>query len=244
MSCSEENKPDLSNIDIDDRREIIEEMEEAGCTPEQESRKEKSETYCEENKVVVNTFLPCIEDESTANIRSKEEVIERTLALCYIGLKSEQLEQIHLDSFEEKYTLTNSFTTNENNFKNSQNPSDQEMVEANWKYEGLHVLLWSLGFIEILEFPNTYCNVAADVEIIFSKTKEEFETQAELRSNSEILDAADLIYRLDWACVDARVNGKEKDLTADGEIVFERHYVLNWLINYMGQDWDSITTDT
>jgi hypothetical protein len=27
-------------------------------------------------------------------------------------------------------------------------------------------------------------------------------------------------------------------------VVQERHYALNWLIGYCGQDWDDITTDT
>jgi len=30
----------------------------------------------------------------------------------------------------------------------------------------------------------------------------------------------------------------------DAGIVIERHAALNWLIGYMGQSWDEITTDT
>ena len=30
----------------------------------------------------------------------------------------------------------------------------------------------------------------------------------------------------------------------DAGVVQERHYALNWLIGYCGQDWDNITTDT
>ena len=36
-----------------------------------------------------------------------------------------------------------------------------------------------------------------------------FLENSKMRSMEEILDEADLIYRYDWACVDARVNGKD-----------------------------------
>jgi len=31
---------------------------------------------------------------------------------------------------------------------------------------------------------------------------------------------------------------------ANEEIIVERHRALNWLIRYMNQDWDDVTTDT
>jgi uncharacterized protein DUF4272 len=30
----------------------------------------------------------------------------------------------------------------------------------------------------------------------------------------------------------------------DSGVVYERHYALNWLIGYMGREWDDVTTDT
>ncbi|MER9491067.1 DUF4272 domain-containing protein [Mesorhizobium sp. M0320] len=68
--------------------------------------------------------------------------------------------------------------------------------------------------------------------------------RANLRPQSELLDAADLIYRYNWAVMDARVNGKAAPAGLERDVVVERHYVLNWLIGYMGQEWDDISTDT
>ncbi|MEO7730336.1 MAG: DUF4272 domain-containing protein [Kofleriaceae bacterium] len=31
---------------------------------------------------------------------------------------------------------------------------------------------------------------------------------------------------------------------ANEELITERHRALNWLIRYMGQSWDNVTTDT
>lgn len=53
----------------------------------------------------------------------------------------------------------------------------------------------------------------------------------------------DLIYRIDWAIVDARLNNKEPPGGFDPGVVFERHYALNWLTRY-SDDWDDVTTDT
>ncbi len=64
-----------------------------------------------------------------------------------------------------------------------------------------------------------------------------------MRSKVELLDAADLYYRLDWACVDARINGKEMTQAHPG-VVYERHYALNWLISYGNQEWDDVRCDT
>ena len=68
--------------------------------------------------------------------------------------------------------------------------------------------------------------------------------EAELRPQAEILSEADLIYRIHWATVDARVNGAEPPAGLNPSVVYERHYALNWLIGYAGQEWDNITTDT
>jgi hypothetical protein len=67
---------------------------------------------------------------------------------------------------------------------------------------------------------------------------------ADLRPQSELLSAADLIYRYHWAVVDARLKGQEPPAGLEGAVVYERHYALNWLIGYSGPDWDDISTDT
>lgn len=76
------------------------------------------------------------------------------------------------------------------------------------------------------------------------RSVEQFRSDAVLRPVSQILDEADLIYRYHWAVVDARVNSKDTPAGLEGGVVYERHYSLNWLIGYMDQEWDEITTDT
>jgi hypothetical protein len=105
-------------------------------------------------------------------------------------------------------------------------------------------MLWALGFIDTLSYPDQMCNVANDVKIIHDLSEQQFRLKAKLRSKKEILNQADLILRLNWACVSAGVKNESAPSNLDKGVVFERHHSLNWLINYLKQDWDNVTTDT
>ena len=60
-----------------------------------------------------------------------------------------------------------------------------------------------------------------------------------------MLDQADLIYRLHWCVVDARLrNQPEPPADLQPGVVYERHYALNWLRGYHNADWDDVSTDT
>jgi len=213
-------------------------------TPDQITRKKASIEFLKAHNIPYIEHLPYTESEAETSIRTKEEIINRAFALCYLGLKSEGLEENYLRDFERKYKIIAHFSPEELKYVKNQNPSQQEHINANWRYESLHVLLWALGYVEELKLPNQVCVVAQDVKLIFERSREEFTNTAKLRSKQEILDAADLIYRIDWACVNARVTQKEMPANLDASIVYERHYVLNWLIRYMDQDWDDVSTDT
>ncbi|MCR9249884.1 MAG: DUF4272 domain-containing protein [bacterium] len=232
-----------SNSNLDERKKKINAIENAALTDDQIERKKKSMEYCKLHDI------PTLEQLTTApekdvEIRSKEEVINRILAICYIGLKSEGLEENHLADFEAKYGIREHFSPSELAYVDTTNPTQQQTINANWRYESMHVLLWSVGFIDSLKYPSELCNVADDVKLVFTRSREELMNDAKLRSKSEILDAADLIYRIDWSVTDARIKNKQAPSNLDGSVVYERHYALNWIINYMNQDWDDVSTDT
>ena len=68
---------------------------------------------------------------------------------------------------------------------------------------------------------------------------------AKLRPRKELLEQADLIYRLHWACVDARVMGMPAPQGLEDGVVMERHRALFWLA---GCDemcpWDDVDLST
>jgi hypothetical protein len=106
------------------------------------------------------------------------------------------------------------------------------------------VLLWALGYVETLGRPEGICDVSKAVGFLRERTTEQFLKDAKLRPIATILDQADLIYRYHWAVVDALVKGKDAPAKLEKGVVQERHYVLNWLVGYMEQEWDDISTDT
>jgi hypothetical protein len=185
-----------------------------------------------------------IDPDTSVTIRTKDEVVDRALALCYIGLKSEGLEQKFLDKMDKDYNVSAKLSLDEKSYATSKAPTQQQKVDANWRYESLHVMLWALGFIDSLRYPDQMCDVASDVKIIHDLTEGQFRSKAKLRTKSEILDQADLILRFHWACVNARIANETAPGELDPSVVYERHYSLNWLMNYLDQEWDKVTTDT
>ena len=59
------------------------------------------------------------------------------------------------------------------------------------------------------------------------------------------MEQADLIYRLHWACVDARVMGMPAPRNLDAGVVMERHRSLFWLAGCDDMcDWDEVDLST
>jgi hypothetical protein len=149
-----------------------------------------------------------------------------------------------LQSFGKKYAVDHKLSPWEKSVTNNPNPDQNSIVSANWRAESYHVMLWALGYVDALSYPSDICNIGEDVGILFSRSEDEFRQQARLRSKEEIVDQADLILRYSWACTSARVGGREMPGNLNGSVVYERHYALNWLINYYDQDWDDVSTNT
>jgi len=230
----------------DDKTAISVPVEHIEPTRAQKVRRAQSEAYCKAHGIPVysNPNAMFLDDDSQVKLRSQDEVADRALALCFIGLKSEGLEQSKLDLFSNKYNLKGKLSPAELAYVNAKHPTEQQKIDANWRYEDLHVILWALGYIDQLAYPDQMCNVAQDVKIISDLTEDEFKAKAKLRSKKELLDQADLILRLDWACVDARTKNQPAPGKMDKGVVYERHYALNWLIKLANQNWDDVSTDT
>ena len=215
-------------------------------TADQQRRRTASEAICKAHNIPVykdpNALFVASEDSVT--IRTKEEVIQRMLALCFMELKSENGNKAVLADFNRQYQAMQYLSEEEKAFILSEQPTDQELTNAFWRTEGTHVMLWALGYIDNLSFPDAVCDAAADAHIISSRSVQQFSDKAKLRSKKEILDQADLILRYDWACTSARLQEQDAPGNLNYEVVMERHIALNWLINYMNQDWDNVSPDT
>ncbi len=229
--------------DLAPRKEYIKKLEEK-TSELAKKRKLRSEIILKKFNVPINSYLPYIEDENGALVRTKEEIVNRALSLLVVAMKAEGLDQNTTMSIIKDYDLKKHLSPKEFIFINEPTPSKHDKTQFIWRYEAAWALLWALGYIPELSTPTKMCDVRTAVLFMRDKTKEQFIRDAKLRSISDILNENDLIYRYHWAVVDARVNGLNIPQKIDSSVVVERHYVLNWLIGYMNQAWDDVSTDT
>lgn len=212
-----------------------------------QSRKERSEALLSKSGIKINNWLPEVEPEEETTLRSGVEIAQRvtilamTNSVAFDNLSGEDALQYLRD-----HDLIELLTPLETEFLD--NPTEEKKFQESWKCEGIWVLLWALNIVNDLEFPDHLCDLntihAEDYPVGPGKDPNDFINKNwRLRSKSEILDANDLYYRMDWACVDARLNQREMESIHPG-VVYERHYALNWLINYGDQDWDDVSCDT
>lgn len=217
-------------------------------------RKQKSIEILKANRVPYMEGLPAIQDADEVEGRSGEEIAKRAIAcliaiqvVCNISEKrnveeSRKFFELLLDKYNVKEELTNS----EKKVIYG-NPEEQEIISMAWKYEAYWTLIWALGIVDKLEYPSQICDCNFAIHSVANyESFDDFMKNIKLRSVDEILDEADLIYRYNWACVNARINGENAPACLDSGVVFERHWGLNWLIGKgtYNDNWDRISTDT
>jgi hypothetical protein len=212
-------------------------------TAAQLDRKRRSTAAVKEMGLPTLESLPVVEEETIVRPRSGEDVARRCLAVAFCAVKGETGEQPMIDALVKEFGASSYFSPKEARFIRNLKPERQDLIDFTWRYECDHVLLWALGLVESLKPPNEICDVATETRTIRKKGPKTFVSKARLRPMAEILDAADLYYRLHWAAIELRLRGKSSDAVDEG-IVRERHRALNWLIRYMDQEWDDVTTDT
>jgi hypothetical protein len=187
--------------------------------------------------------LPVVEDEKTAQLRSPEELAKRCLATTFCAVKGETKDQTLVDSLIKDYSAVAYFSPEEQEFIKDLNPPQQKLIDFSWRYECVHVFLWAMGARDALGPPSDICPVADDMKLLKKAGPAKFVAESKRRTPQEILDMADFYYRLHWAAIDLRIKGKKSELLDEG-VIRERHRALNWLIGYLNQEWDEVTTDT
>jgi hypothetical protein len=216
-------------------------------TDEQSNRKENSEQKIHSIGVKINTNLPVTNNLEETFIRSEHEIAERATILAVTNLVAfNHMSGEEAFDYLDKYGLRHLLTTKEIDFL--EDPNETKRNHETWKCECIWVLLWALNIQDQLGSPNEMADLnkipTEKYPLGIDKDPKDFIIDGHIvRSKEQILEAQDFYYRLDWACVDARLKGEQLQNVNSG-VVYERHYALNWLVNYRGQDWDEVSCDT
>ncbi|MBR8462660.1 DUF4272 domain-containing protein [Campylobacter sp. faydin G-140] len=196
--------------------------------------------------------LPYLSDASQVKRRSVENIAKRavtSLASIIMALSidrgeyEETLEAI--DAFIDKFGVRNKLTKQEKKILKNK-ATKQDIINATWKFESYWALVWALGFVDELKFPDTIIDIDVAISIVTQfNSMDELVAATKLRDVEQILDEADLIYRYHWACVDARINGRQAPQGLDESVVKERRAGLWWLVDMDEEDdWDNVAMDT
>jgi len=211
--------------------------------PDQIQRKTASEKLLSSYQIPYHPILYS-EAESEVEIRSKDEILVRILALAAVGLKSEGLEDEFLIPFIDKYELTPHFSPGEATFLQQANPEEQVLHAMNWRYESMETLMWVVGLIDSLDFPNKLCDASKLVHLLYQKSYVELLQIATLRPKAEIMDALDLSLLFHWAARNSWLKQEDPPAGIEHGVVYERHYAFNWVTQLEREEWDEVSTGT
>ena len=218
-------------------------------------RRLRSIALLEEKHIPYMEYLRSEALESEARLRSRKDMVQRAAALFAVALYSEVMLSegsgreealFYFNKMEQLYEVESFMTPGEKAYIDNPNPEEQECIQFGWRYECVGVLLWAAGVVDDLPYPSEIVDVPVIAAIFWQhKGIGELLSKGFPRPQSEILDAADITLRYDWACVEARIHGKEAPASLNGGVVMERHYAFNWIIGANGgADWDDIQPNT
>jgi hypothetical protein len=201
--------------------------------PEAYERKLRNEKILEQFNIPYNKSLPVIETSKTVQLRSKDEIINRILALELTISVADDL-QASVARRQYDYILPY-LSPKERILVFEDEIPEKDAHEVMFRLTALDALFWAIGLTDELPM---HAMVGCQNEFEFDNNKLE---QCTLRPVEEILNEADLAYRTHWVAVDARINGF-KSPHVDGDVTYERLYALNWLIR--NEPWDQVDTST
>ena len=208
------------------------------------ARRARNEAILKREGISIHSTLPVLPPAAETKRRTSEEVALRAVALFAVHAKADGAPDDIFNWIVSEYDLDEVFTEDEREFINTEKPDEFDEVQFWWRIESAQALLWSLGFYAELPLPTEMLDVDVAMDAILDSTKEEFLEAASLRSQSEILDAADMIYRCHWAVREREYVDDLNIGDLDRSVTMERHYALNWLFGYARQAWDDVSTDT
>ena len=179
-------------------------------------------------------------------MRSPQEVARRCCVLLGVIAVGHHEDPAPILQWLTSEGLSDSLSPDESQFLESSLPDARQKIEATWRAEALHALLWALGKIDPLLPPSQQCNLDAELAALpdIRTSTSEFIANAKLRDEGTIHDILGEIYHVHWEVRDAQLRDLQVPNGYISGAVYERHYAYNWLTGYRGQDWDDISTDT
>ena len=213
-------------------------------------RKMHSVTLLESKGISSPCDAPAQMNENNLDLRPAEDVVGRAAALLLVSLTAMAYTSpaefaapaawcaALTEKLDKQFAVRSFLTAKEKSYLARPTPDKHEGFLMNG--EACRLLLWCIGLQDDPGWP--------DQKIDLKKLSEQFKSgsyslmvkQARYKENAEYADAHDLICRLHYATVFSPAEELQK-AQVDADIVYERHYALNWFLGTDGiTSWDNI----
>lgn len=181
---------------------------------------------------------------AAGELRSPQEVARRCVVLIAVVATGHGDRRPKLLPWLKNEGLLGDVSPDEMRVLKAKALAHRDQANSTWRVEAIVPLLWALGKLPKLPVPTMKSFSIRGCMPLPLEPAAEFIATAKLRPDRALRDAQDLVYNQNWACRDARLNGRKPQRAMDPEVIQERHYALNWLVNDEGEAWDEVSTDT
>jgi hypothetical protein len=199
-------------------------------------RKQNTEELLKEFNIILKDQLPPLEEETDVVLRSAQEVGKRIIILTYLSCAGQQeYLREEIIEFLKKENIWDAVSPQEQIFFTKTELSEDDKTSIAWRSEAILFLLWTIEKVETLGLPTEEVDVNEMVNVlpVFFKFSGEFINTSMLRPVGEILDQADLAFRLQWASREADTN----NFPFNGGVLYERYHAANWVAR-IEPEWD------
>lgn len=202
-------------------------------------RKEQTENLLAERDIPVFDYLPVIEEELNVQLKTAREIAERILVLAYMNcivydpsLKNSIVEFLINEDFWGK------ISAEEKELLHKPVMTEDDLAKIASRGECIWFLLWTINKADILEFPFKEIEVNEIFASLppFMKSTADFINGVSIKPMPEIMDQADLIFRLYWA-VSQTPEESLHNLKLHPRVVYERYFAVNWVVGFR-KSWD------
>ena len=203
-------------------------------------RKEKTENLLKEWNIPVYDNIPTLEEEESVKLKTDQEVAKRIIILAYLNCAAQIEVKQEILAFLKAEALWESVTEEEKELFEKPAFTEDEITTILWRSESILLLLWALRKVQTLDVPIEEVDMNDIIRLLppFLSSTADFVHSATLRSVSEILDQADLIFRLHWVLRQAHVDGSAP-LALHPGIVYERNYAIDW-VTCVRDQWNEL----
>ncbi|MBQ2434362.1 MAG: DUF4272 domain-containing protein [Clostridia bacterium] len=218
-----------------------------------EARRQKSIEILKNHGIDIPADMPVQIPESKARLRESEEIVNRLAPLFACALKGHAytapagIQAPHavvsnaVKRLDNQYGVSRLFTQKEAEYIVRGREIQHNTFRL--RMESCQVLLWALGLVS-MGWPSERADTESLLRIIRDADTEMLVKIAKPRPLNAILSMHDVTCRLHSICV--RTDEETlRALNLDHDVIYERHYALNWLLTADGiTEWDMVIPKT